>query len=109
MERLTWTDKDDCIYVDGTDCYMVVFDCVELYAGEAVVKLSQYEDLGTPEELQEAKEKQIAKKPVKQYYGIEHDGKYDACPICGNEVFHSKDERDCDIYCDKCGQKLDWN
>lgn len=46
MERLTWTDKDGAVFVDGTDCYELELDgCVTVCSGEAPVKLSKYEDM----------------------------------------------------------------
>lgn len=77
--------------------------------------LSEYQKLGTVEELKIAKEKQIPKKPndkIKTIPELDENGAYiDAdisvillCPICGNQVGID----DCiDNYCSYCGQKLD--
>ena len=69
--------------------------------------LNQYRFLGPVEELKEAKEKQIAKKP-----NIEGDGYADGhlvydtwvCPNC--EKHYEVDYDDYD-YCPNCGQKID--
>lgn len=64
--------------------------------------LKQYEDLGTVEELQQAIEKQTAKKVIKIDSGV-HDYEWDSkCPTCGNYL--DDDEHHCE-----CGQKLDWS
>lgn len=64
--------------------------------------LKQYEDLGTVEELQQAIEKQMAKKVIKIDSGV-HDYEWDSkCPTCGNYL--DDDEHHCE-----CGQKLDWS
>lgn len=90
------------------------FNCLrilEMYIGNTNVRIDQNTDndgniqLGFYKETDESN----AKKPEKHYYGIETSAKYDGCPTCGNEVFYSQDERDCDFYCNKCGQKLDWS
>ena len=59
-----------------------------------------YTSLGTVEELKEAKEKQIAKKPVKRSFIVPYEG-INVCPSC-KEPLGGKEH-----HC-KCGQKLDW-
>lgn len=55
MNRLTWTDRDGAIFVDGTDCYELELEgCATVCSGEAPTKLSKYED------MQETVEKRIA-------------------------------------------------
>ena len=54
-----------------------------------------------------ALEKQIPKK-----VNLRHIRKYDGfddgeCPTCGNSVL--RDGFSNDVYCDDCGQKLDWS
>lgn len=54
-----------------------------------------------------ALEKQIPKKVI-----LRHIKKYDGfddgeCPTCGNSVL--RDGFSNDVYCDECGQKLDWS
>ena len=74
---------------------------------ESMEEVEQYRALGTVEELKEAREKQIPKKPtVGDFMNFYH------CPNCGEHF-------DCDEeyylengewhYCGKCGQKLDWS
>ena len=66
---------------------------------EALVQVEQYRALGTVEELKEAREKQVAKKP--NIVGGEFI-KLAECSEC-NTVIRFKQE-----YCHKCGNKVDW-
>ena len=69
--------------------------------------LKRYEDLGTVEEFQQAKEKQTAKNP-----NYEGDGHYNGelvldtwiCPNCGKSYEVDYDDYD---YCPNCGQHID--
>jgi hypothetical protein len=78
---------------------------------ECMEELEQYRALGTVEELKEAREKQVAKKP------IEYEDKYYACPRCEGIVMYKWDEYPTKLkskkyglpYCLGCGQKLDWS
>ena len=78
---------------------------------QALEELEQYRALGTVEELKEAREKQVAKKP------IEYEDKYYACPRCEGTVMYKWDEYPTKLkskkyglpYCLGCGQKLDWS
>ena len=66
---------------------------------EALVQVEQYRALGTVEELKEAREKQVAKKPKSEQYFY---GVLDRCPVCDVLLGHSKN------YCHNCGQALKW-
>lgn len=73
---------------------------------QALEEVQQYRALGTPEELRELKDKQVAKKVFLRHV-CKLDG-FDAgdCPACGEAV-----SRECDgddIFCPSCGQRLDW-
>ena len=78
---------------------------------ECMEEVEQYRALGTVEELKEAREKQVAKKP------IEYEDKYYACPRCEGTVMYKWDEYLTKLkskkyglpYCLGCGQKLDWS
>ena len=66
---------------------------------KALEEVQQYRALGTVEELKEAKEKQIAKKPIwntSDFINRHH------CAICDGIIYAEQQ------YCDNCGQKLDW-
>lgn len=66
---------------------------------QALEEVEQYKSLGTVEELKEAREKQVAKKPnleQKDGYG----NVYERCPNCLSFGISS--------YCIECGQKIDW-
>lgn len=81
------------------------------YAVKALEEVEQYRALGTVEELKEAREKQIPKKP------IEYEDKYYACPRCEGNLMYKWDEYPTKLkskkyglpYCLGCGQKLDWS
>lgn len=76
---------------------------------QALEEVEQYRALGTVEELKEAREKQIAKKPKKvkgQCYAKAKDGEelYEVlliCPNCKSQVLVNP------LPC-KCGQMIDW-
>lgn len=76
---------------------------------QALEEVQQYQKIGTPEELQAAHEKQIAKKPNYEGDGYS-DGQlvYDTwvCPCCGRSYELDYDDYD---YCPNCGQNLDWS
>lgn len=68
------------------------------FAIECMKELEQYRALGTVEELKEAREKQVAKKPniVGEFIRLAE------CSDC-HTVIQFKQE-----YCHKCGNKVDW-
>lgn len=74
---------------------------------QALEEVEQYRALGTVEELKEAREKQVAKKP-----NIEGDGYADGhlvydtwfCPNCDKDYEIDYDDYD---YCPNCGQRID--
>ena len=63
--------------------------------------------IGTPEEFQALKDKQVAKKVslrhVRKFDGFD-DGE---CPTCGESV--SREYDGSDVFCPDCGQRLDWS
>ena len=62
-------------------------------------ELDEYRNIGTVEELKEAWEKQVAKKPIeKEFYNMPHY----SCPICEGGLYYEQE------YCDECGQALEW-
>lgn len=70
----------------------------------ALEEIQQYRKLGTVEELKEAKEKQIAKKPK----NIDEDMNIFDCPCCGHTIL-AIDSMTIHQNCLMCGQKLDWS
>lgn len=55
MDRLTWEYKDGGMFVDGTTVKRFVCDDVEIYTGNAIIKLAKYEDTGLePGEIKKA-------------------------------------------------------
>ena len=69
---------------------------IEAYsmAIEALEEVEQYRALGTVEELKEAKEKQIPKKPVKKN------------PICYSKTIQGEEHYAYDFHCVQCGAKI---
>ena len=64
---------------------------------KALEEVQQYRALGTVEELKEAKEKQVAKKPK-----YEDEFCVYLCSNCDDVVFVKQK------HCERCGQKLGW-
>ena len=64
-------------------------------------EIQQYRAIGTIEEFKALKEKNVAKKP--RFYAHNY-----YCTECGNLVGNNEFEWQRFLYCDKCGQKLDW-
>jgi hypothetical protein len=81
--------RDACMYGDEHCEVQVAIKCME--------EVEQYRALGTVEELKEAREKQVAKKPIHKEFEL---GNYYECPICGDITLRD--------YCGKCGQALKW-
>lgn len=81
-------------------------------AVKALTEIQQYRAIGTVEECREAREKQIAKKPIeKNDDGIECDGGgWLYCPTCGDELTDRIpfDNKDFYFHCLNCGQKFLW-
>lgn len=69
-------------------------------AVKALTEIQQYREIGTVEECREAREKQIAKKPI-------HGGLY-ACPNCHTIMLQGAFEARGKC-CKECGQVLDWS
>lgn len=67
---------------------------------EALEEIQQYRLIGTVEECREAVERQSEKKVGKFYkfYSAE-------CPSCGHRI----EAHTSNIFCNYCGQKLDWS
>lgn len=59
----------------------------------------QYRKIGTVEECRTAREKQIPKKP-----DFTEDKEFALCPCCNGKGLFDKQK-----YCDNCGQKIDWS
>lgn len=74
---------------------------------EILARLTEYEDTGlTPEQVQQLKERDTAKKPIKttEETGIRYTDSY-RCPNCGGN-FTGTGIAD---FCYHCGQRLDWS
>lgn len=82
----------------------------EFYEPYATIVCKTEEDF---KNMQEALEKQIAKKPVEKYTRYDFNGEYDGdfckCPNCKNEIIDGFNLGEDYNYCVHCGQKLDWS
>lgn len=68
---------------------------------KANMRLKKYEDTGlTPEQVQQLKERDTAKKPIKN--GAKFTPIYEY-PVCGCKDVSWQS------FCDECGQRLDWS
>lgn len=68
---------------------------------KCATRLAEYEDTGlTVEEVQELKERDTAKKPIKNRAKFTQI--YE-CPVCGCKDVSWQS------FCDECGQRLDWS
>lgn len=80
-----------------------------MYAYEMAIKaleeVQQYRAIGTPEELQAAMEKQIAKKPIKSENQVVRYVNTYYCPTCELGITGTNIAK----WCYHCGQKLDWS
>ena len=77
---------------------------------KALEEVQQYRAIGTPEECLEAVTKQISRHPVDKtkpdsgYGNYYENARVIVCPNCNGRLkLKSKGK-----YCDKCGQKLNW-
>lgn len=84
----------------GIEAGMKAFDEACMVAIEALEEVEQYKALGTIEELKEAREKQIAKKPNTVLHKTTGWNTEEHCPVCKTRVY--------DSYCSGCGQAIDW-
>lgn len=114
-----------------------VFAEVLELAIQALEKVRQYREIGTPEELQDMKsdyfevlsdwrqyrkigtleecrtaiEKQIPMKPIMKQYFEDLEEEYLCCPTCG-EILTDRipaDNKTFYFHCMNCGQKFDWS
>lgn len=95
--------EGECPYCEDEKCYCAVALVVSV--------LEEYIAIGTVEECQEAREKQIQKKP-NITTGQNDTDKLACCPTCDSNVdwtyegFWRKGKRK---YCHECGQAIDWS
>lgn len=69
---------------------------------EYKAKVQDFEAIGTVEECRTAVERMKPKKP--RFYAHDY-----YCSECGNLVGNDEFEWQRFLYCDNCGQKLDWS
>lgn len=71
-------------------------------------ELDSYKEIGTIEEFKALKDRSVAKKPIINERRFENGDEVLVdwkCPICGLNVI---EETPCQEYCQRCGNKLDW-
>lgn len=97
MERLTYEIIDGGMVTDKENIKeFEIEDGFTVCGGNAIFRLSAYEDTGlTPEQIRELKERDTAKAPE------EFDGHWYKCPRCGKYVGGLKGN-----FCHVCGQRL---
>lgn len=82
----------------------------EFYEPYATIVCKTEEDF---KNMQEALEKQVAKKVIDKYTRYDADGEYDGdfcdCPNCKREIIDGFNLGEDYNYCVHCGQKLDWS
>ena len=76
------------------------FEDLEI-ALQVMKEIREYRELGTVEELKDLKEKNEPKKP--RFYAHNYH-----CTECGILVGNNEFQWQRFLYCDNCGQKLDW-
>lgn len=79
---------------------MTINETFELL-NKALDELEQYKAIGTVDEFKDLKEKNEPKKP--RFYAHNYH-----CTECGILVGNNEFQWQRFLYCDNCGQKLDW-
>lgn len=106
MSRLTQKDDSGNWSLKGLpwkDTYVgqVITRNTEEKIYGALCKLRDYEESGLdPEQVQQLKERDTAKRPIKN--GAKFTQIYE-CPVCGCKDVSWQS------FCDECGQRLDWS
>lgn len=106
MSRLTQTDDSGNWSLKGlpwknTYAGQVITRNTEEKIYGALCKLRDYEESGLDsEQVHELKERDTAKKPIKN--GAKFTPIYE-CPVCGCKDVSWQS------FCDECGQRLDWS
>lgn len=86
---------------DDIDGLIAVFSMLAWSHSDLRERLKAYENTGlTPEQVQQLKERDTAKKPIKN--GAKFTPIYE-CPVCGCKDVSWQS------FCDECGQRLDWS
>ena len=115
VEKMEWLTYKNCgkahlIYGLGAEWESVGrYEVID----NAIQRLWEYEALGTVEELKEAREKQVAKKVIRQKgecYAMTKDGKeyHEQILLCPNCHRAIKRTEALDVHCKYCGQAIDW-
>ena len=91
--------REDALYIYDREDRPYILAEAERMAIKALEEVEQYRALGTVEELKEAREKQIPKKPILVKNDIAN---FHNCPNCEMIFYYGQS------HCDGCGQKLDW-
>lgn len=101
---------DRIVYASGKEVDTERFDYfteVLRMAMIALTDIQKYRAIGTVEECREARERQRVKKPLSRTHC--KDGNHPLsqdigrCPSCNSIIAEDM------IWCDECGQKLDWS
>lgn len=100
-DRLTMTsDKGGVAFTFDLDITCEKIEIMKIL--KVAQKLKEYEEIGTVEECREARERQMAKKPIKDEYN------HDCCPNCGWIVYQDEWGGRYLPHCENCGQAILW-
>ncbi len=116
FQRLNYLSKR---YEDETYDFCGEYGTEECELKNQIEQLREYEAIGTVEECREARERQMAKKPlIKSKYKTKiqtGDYVYIKCPCCGEDIFSCfyylpwNDAQKSHEHCKNCGQTIDWS
>lgn len=76
---------------------------------DATKEIQSYREIGTVEECRVAVERMKPKKPIvidRRFHNGNEVCTDWKCPVCGLNVI---EEPPCQEYCQRCGNKIDWN
>lgn len=105
LTRLTYKNFGKYMLLYGADAEWQIFGRYDVL-DNAIQRLAKYEDIGTVEEFKTLKEKNEPKKPLDATMAKDKDtnvGDIGRCPCCNYIVAEDM------LWCDECGQKLDWS
>lgn len=108
LEILHGDTREDALYQYDREDRPYILARAEIMAIKALEEVEQYRALGTVEELKEAREKQIAKKPLTSK---EYCATIVKCPNCNgvlydSDWYNSTKKKYFNNICLHCGQKL---
>lgn len=99
LERVEEKHKHDEVFTGQLNIATMAHD-----VRKRLEELKPYEDTGlTPEEIQELKERDMAKAPI----DADEDYGFFTCPSC-SEAIYASDDLESHKFCLNCGQRIKW-